>query len=145
MRMLVLENVDMVSFHGVTTTSSLRGRAMSTTLLYHRFGIVGYRYVRQSFEAGITTFRIEQPRERLRCSHCRSEEVWAQGGVERTFRALPIGKQPTFIQVKVPRVRCFDCGKVRQVRIPFAAPKKHHTRSFERYALDLCRLMTIQD
>ena len=118
---------------------------MSTTLLYHRFGIVGYRFVGQIIEPGITTFRIDQPRERLRCSHCRSQEVWAQGSVERTFRTLPIGKQPTFIQFKVPRVLCFSCGKVRQVKIAFADPKKHHTRAFERYALDLSQLMTIQD
>jgi transposase len=118
---------------------------MSTSLLYHRFGLVGYRYVGQIFEPGITTFRIEQPRERLRCSQCRSDDVWAQGGVERTFRGLPIGKQPTFINFTVPRVLCFNCGKVRQVKIGFAAPKKHYTRAFERYALDLSRLMTIQD
>lgn len=118
---------------------------MSTSLLYHRFGLVGYRQVRQIFEPGITTFRIEQPRERLRCSHCRSQDVWAQGGVDRVFRALPIGKQPTFIEFKVPRVLCFNCGKVRQVKIAFADPKKHHTRAFERYALELSRLMTIQD
>jgi len=113
--------------------------------MYHRFGIVGYRYVSQNFEPGITTFRIEQPRERLRCPQCRSDEVWAQGGVERNFRALPIGKQPTFIAFKVPRVFCFACGKVRQAKIAFADPKKHYTRAFERYALDLSRLMTIQD
>lgn len=118
---------------------------MSTSLLYHRFGIVGYRYVRQLFEPGITTFRIEQPRERLRCPQCRSPEVWAQGGVERTFRALPIGSQPTFLALKVPRVLCFACGTVRQVKIPFAEPKKHYTRAFERYALELSQLMTIQD
>jgi transposase len=118
---------------------------MSTSLLYHRFGVVGYRFVGQIFEPGITTFRIEQPREGLRCSQCRSDDVWAQGGVERNFRGLPIGKQPTFINFKVPRVLCFNCGKVRQVKIAFAAPKKHYTRAFERYALDLSRLMTIQD
>src|SRR5258707_6541368 len=118
---------------------------MSTSLLYHRFGIVGYRYVRQSFEVGMTTFRIEQPRERLRCSQCGSEAVWAQGGIERFFRALPIGNQPTFLEFKVPRVLCFACGKVRQVKVAFADPKKHYTRSFERYALDLCRHMTLKD
>jgi transposase len=118
---------------------------MSTSLLYHRFGIVGYHYVSQIFEPGITTFRIEQPRERLRCSQCRSDQVWAQGGVERNFRALPIGKQPTFIHFKVPRVLCLSCGKVRQVKIGFADPKKHYSRAFERYALDLSRFMTIQD
>jgi transposase len=118
---------------------------MSTSLLYHGFGIVGYRYVSQNFEAGMTTFRVEQPRERLRCSACKSSEVWAQGGVERSFRALPIGSKPTFVNLKVPRVLCFNCGLVRQVNIPFAAPKKHYTRSLERYALELSRHMTIQD
>src|SRR5260370_18781425 len=127
MRMLVLEKGDMVSFHGVTTTSSLRGRSMSTSLLYYRFGIIGYRYVCQIFEPGITTFRIEQPRERLRCSHCRSEDVWAQGGVEPNFRALPIAKQPTFINFTVPRVLCFHCAKVPQVTIAFPAPSNHYT------------------
>jgi transposase len=118
---------------------------MSTTLLHRRFGVVGYHYVSQIFEPGITTFRIEQPRKRLRCAHCRSENVWAQGGVERNFRALPIGSQPTFINFTVPRVRCFDCGKTRQVPITFADPKKHYTHAFARYALELSRLMTIQD
>jgi transposase len=118
---------------------------MSTTLLYQRFGIVGYRYVRQNFEAGATFFRVEQPRERFRCSECGSDHVWAQGGVERSFRALPIGKQPTFVELEVPRVYCRDCGKTRQVKVNFADPKKHYTRSFERYALDLSRHMTIKD
>jgi transposase len=118
---------------------------MSTSLLYHRFGIVGYRYVRQQFMAGATVFRIEQPRDRLRCSHCGSDAVWAQGGTVRSFKGLPIGKQPTLIEFEVPRVRCWDCGLVRQVKIQFADPKKRYTRAFERYALDLCRHMTIQD
>ena len=96
---------------------------MSTSLLYHRFGLVGYHYVRQDFVMDTTIFRIEQPRERLRCSHCGSDEVWAQGGVERFFRGLPIGNQPTLIELKVPRVFCFGCGNVRQVKVPFADPK----------------------
>jgi transposase len=118
---------------------------MSTSLLYHRFGLVGYHYVNQQFVAGATIFRIEQPRERLRCSHCGSDEVWAQGGVDRSFRGLPIGKQPTFIDFKVPRVLCWSCGLVRQVKIQFADAKKRYTRSFERYALELSQHMTIQD
>jgi transposase len=118
---------------------------MSTSLLYHGFGLVGYHYVNQDFTGGITVFRIEQPRERLRCSQCGSAAVWAQGGVDRTFRGLPIGNRPTYIDFKVPRVLCFGCGKTRQVKIHFADPKKHYTRSFERYVIDLSRYMTIQD
>jgi transposase len=118
---------------------------MSTSLLYHAFGIRGYHEVSQSFEGGKVTFRIEQPRERHRCPQCGSADVWAQGGVERTFRTVPIGAKPTFIELKVPRVLCFACGTVRQVKVPFAAPKKRYTRAFERYALELSQLMTIQD
>ena len=118
---------------------------MSTSLLYHGFGLVGYRYVSQSFQGGRVTFRIEQPRERLCCSQCGDADVWAQGGEERTFRTVPIGAKPVQIQFKVPRVMCFACGQVRQVKLGFADPKKRYTRSFERYALDLSRHMTILD
>ncbi len=118
---------------------------MSTSLLYHRFGIVGYHYVNQMFVEGATVFRIQQPRDKLRCSACGSDEVWAQGGSERCFQGLPIGNQPTHFLLKVPRVLCFACGKVRQVKVAFADPKKHYTRSLERYVVELSRCMTIQD
>src|SRR5271157_3123763 len=118
---------------------------MSTSLLYHAFGLVGYHYVNQSFRGGVVTFCINQPRDRHRCSHCGSAEVWNQGGIERTFRAVPIGSKPVSLKLKIPRLMCFDCGKVRQARLGFADPGKHHTRAFERYALELSRLMTIQD
>jgi transposase len=116
---------------------------MSTSLLYHGFGLVGYHYVRQSFLEGVVMLRIEQPSERLRCSHCGSAEVWAQGGIERTFRTLPIGSKPVLLQFKVPRVLCFGCGLVRQVKLGFADPRRSYTRAFERYALELSRHMTI--
>lgn len=118
---------------------------MSTTLLYHAFGLQGYHYVRQEHVEGTVIFRIEQPRERLRCPLCRGDNLIAQGGVERTFHMLPIGSKPVLLQFKVPRVFCHDCRLVRQVKIPFADPKKHYTRSFERYVLELSQHMTIQD
>jgi transposase len=118
---------------------------MSTSLLYHAFGLVGYHYVNQTFEGGKVTFRIEQPRERHRCSACGSAEVWDQGGSEREFHAVPIGAKPVVLKLKVARVMCFDCCKVRQVKLPFADPQKRYTRAFARYALELARYMTIQD
>jgi transposase len=118
---------------------------MSTSLLYHAFGLVGYHYVNQTFEGGKVTFRIAQPRDRHRCSACGSAEVWDQGGMEREFHAVPIGAKPVVLKLKVARVMCFDCYKVRQVKLPFADPQKRYTRAFARYALDLARSMTIQD
>jgi transposase len=118
---------------------------MSTSLLYHAFGIIGYHYCSQHFQEGKVTFRIEQPRERLRCPQCHGEDVWVRGHEERTFRMVPIGSKPTFVTLDVARVWCPACDCVRQVKIGFADPKKRYTRSFERYALELSRHMTIKD
>src|SRR5271167_4508272 len=118
---------------------------MSTSLLYHGFGLVGYHYRSQRFEEGRVIVRIDKPRDRLRCAHCGSAEAWVQGGVERTFRTVPIGSKPVLLQLKVPRLLCFECQHVRQIKLGFADPKKHYTRAFERYALDLSRHMTIRD
>ncbi len=118
---------------------------MSTSLLYHAFGIVGYHYVSQQFQEGQVTFRIRQPRERLRCPQCDCDDVWVHGHEERTFRMVPIGSKPTFVTLDVARVWCPVCDRVRQVKIGFADPKKRYTRSFERYALELSRRMTIKD
>ena len=117
---------------------------MSTSLLYHGFGIVGYQYVSQQFQGGQVTFRIEQARERLRCSQCGCSAVWIRGHQERTFRTLPIGCKPTYVTLDVARVWCPICDSVRQVKIGFADPKKRYTRSFERYAWELSRHMTIK-
>jgi transposase len=118
---------------------------MSTSLLYHAFGLRGYRHVSSRFAEGHVTFTIEQPREHLRCAACGSADVWAQGGQQRTFRTLPIGHKLTFLRLVVPRVLCFGCGHVRQVKVPFAEPRRRYTHAFERYALELSRHMTIQD
>jgi len=118
---------------------------MSTSLLYHVFGIRGYEYRRSDFCEGRVCFRIEQPRERYRCSACGSAAVHAQGHKERFLQTVPIGLKPTFLCLKVARVICFQCEHTRQVKVPFADPRRTYTHTFERYALELSKCTTIQD
>jgi transposase len=118
---------------------------MSTTLLYQMFGIRGYEYRRTDYHQGAASFVIEQPREKYRCSDCGSAAVHAQGHNERYFRSLPIGGKPTFLLLKAARVLCLRCELVRQVKIPFADPRRTYTHAFERYALELSSFGTIQD
>jgi transposase len=118
---------------------------MSTSLLYHAFGIRGYHYTRTDYHDGQTIFTIRQEPETCRCSACGSPQVQSRGRVERRFRTMPIGSRATFVVLPIPRVECQACGLVRQVKIPFADPRRSYTNSFERYALELSRRMTIRD
>jgi transposase len=118
---------------------------MSTSLLYHAFGIKGYRYVRTAYIEGQTLFTLGQEADTCRCSACGSADVVSRGHVERHFRALPIGPRPTFLVLPIPRVECRACGVVRQVDVAFADPRRSYTRRFERYVLELSRRMTIRD
>jgi transposase len=118
---------------------------MSTSLLYHAFGIRGYDHVRTDYRGGQVIFTIAQDPDDCRCSACDSREVISRGHAERRFRCVPIGSRPTAVVLPIPRVECHACGAVRQVEVPFADPRRSYTKSFERYALELSRSMTILD
>jgi transposase len=118
---------------------------MSTSLLYHAFGIRGYIYTRTDYRDGTTIFTIHQDPETCRCSACGSPQVQMRGRVERRFRTVPIGRRATFVVLPIPRVECQACGLVRQVKIRFADARRSYTSAFERYALELSRRMTIRD
>src|SRR3954449_1851978 len=118
---------------------------MSTSLLYHAFGIRGYHHTRTDYQGGQTIFTIRQEFETCRCSACGSTQVRSRGQVERRFKALPVGDRATFVVLPIPRVSCRACGVVRQVKVPFADVRRSYTRAFERYALELGRRMTIRD
>jgi transposase len=118
---------------------------MSTSLLYHGWGVRGYYLVREEFPEGRIVQVIAQEDWRLRCPACGSSRVIRHGQVERDFRSLPIGRKPVTLRFAIPRVGCQECGVVRQVKLGFADERFSYTRPFERYVLDLCRMMTIQD
>jgi transposase len=118
---------------------------MSASLLYHAFGIRGYRHVRTDYIEGVVLFTIEQDRGALRCPSCGSARLTAHGGEHRLFRVVPIGRKQVRLLFRVPRVECHECHVTRQVHVPFAEPRRHYTRAFERYALELSRHMTILD
>ncbi len=98
---------------------------MTTSLLYHAFGIRGYRYRSARHEHGDTIFTIEA--RQLACSACGSENVVRRGSRTRRWHHLPIGHRSTFIEMHVPKLQCRDCGLTRQLAVTFADPYKQHT------------------
>ena len=118
---------------------------MSTSLLYHGFGLQGYQHVHTKYHHGAIHFRVRQEVFALCCPECGSYQVKRRGRVMRRFRTLPIGDKPVWIELLVQRVFCLFCGVLRQVKINFASCRRSYTRAFARYALGLSRHMTIQD
>jgi transposase len=118
---------------------------MSTSLLYHAFGIRGYRYQSTAYEEEAVIFTITQDRLTLRCPECNGRDIICRGVNVRELRTVPIGGKRAYVHIAVQRVWCLLCAVVRQVRLKFAEERVSYTRAFERYALELSRHMTIQD
>ena len=118
---------------------------MSTSLLYHAFGLRDYQYVKTEHVGGAVIFTIERKPKTDRCAACGSDHVTRQSSVTRRFRTLPIGNRPVTLLAEIPRVWCDDCGKIRQAPIGFACRRRSYTKSFERYVLELSKRMTIKD
>src|SRR5271157_2180809 len=89
--------------------------SMSTSLLYHAFGIRGYIYTRTAFVGGTIHFAIDQGKKPLCCSACGSSAVHPRRRTERTFRTLPIGRKPVVIHFEGPPVHCESGGLSRRV------------------------------
>ena len=117
---------------------------MSTSLLYHGFGVRDYQYVSTRYQAGGVVFVIERKPETYCCDACGSQHVWRHGVVVRRFRTVPIGSKRVELEARIPRLACQDCGVVRQAAVGFAEPRRTYTKSFARYVLELARHMTIK-
>ena len=118
---------------------------MSTSIIYHAWGIYGYTFRKVNFQGGTMIFQIAHKAKSLRCSSCQSTSVIGRGTSTRRFRSLPVGSRPVFFELAVQRVECQDCKSVRQVKLSFAKPRVSYTKRFERYALELLQHMTIKD
>ena len=137
--------MDMLLPWKVATPIPKGAYSMSTSLLYHAFGLRGYDYVKTEYTEGAVVFTVQQRPHTCRCPQCGSWQVIHHGHESRSFKTLPIGHKPARIVLPIPRVECRSCGITRQVTLPFADPRRRYTKAFERYALELSRLMTIQD
>lgn len=117
---------------------------MSTSLLYHAFGLQGVKYISTDHSHSRTLFRAEVTSAVERCPVCRSwHTVRRKGCKERLLRLIPIGCRPTLLLLKVWRIRCEDCDALRWPKLPFVKGKARHTRRFSRFAIDLLHWMTI--
>ena len=115
---------------------------MSTSLLYHAFGLRTYEYIRTEYLNGAIFFHVKKKDGAQYCTKCRSRDVVYAGRVERIWVSLPIGLKPTIIVGHLHRLQCRTCGVTRLESLDIADPRKGYTRAFSRYVVALARHMT---
>ncbi len=118
---------------------------MSTSFIYHAFGIRDYVHKAAHFIGGGIIFDISPRPEAIKCPECNFNSVIKKGTIVRNLRTIPIGSRPVTIRTVIQRVWCSMCKFVRQIKLPFSKEGKSYTRAFERYILGLSKLMTIKD
>jgi transposase len=116
---------------------------MSEWMLYHVWGIRGYKVVRcEMVDSERVLVTIRAMPAVLRCPCCGTKEVIRKGTNPRLWLGTPIGHKKIYFEAQLPRVHCGKCDITRQVRVSFAEEKRRHTRQFERYALELAQITT---
>ncbi|KPJ84733.1 MAG: hypothetical protein AMS17_15700 [Spirochaetes bacterium DG_61] len=113
---------------------------MSTTsVLYHGFGVRGYKYLKTEYQKGNIIFHIERDPHKRCCAECGSKRVKKKGHFSRELRAVPIGKKKVFLCLHLHRLQCKVCRSLKLEPLILSFPKKHWTKSLGRYVVELLK------
>ncbi len=118
---------------------------MSTSLLYHSQGAVGYCYARTEYQEGKILIYLRQRDQDINRPQCGARRVKRRATVCRPLHGVPIRSKPVILILQIQRVECAHCDGIRQSRQKLCSERRHYTRAFRRYVLDLCRVMTMLD
>jgi len=116
---------------------------MSTSMLYHAFGIRDVKYGRTRYTEGEIIFEAEMTEALAICPICGSRDVVYKGARVRPLQLVPIGAKRVWLDLMVHRLGCRACGAIRWPHLPFADPRRTVTHAFERFVVELLRHMTI--
>jgi len=118
---------------------------MTTSLLYHGYGIRGVKHKATKYENGQVVILAEMTHGSVDCPQCHHYRGIFRGKKLRSFHMLPFGKKQCFLELILHRVECQNCGHLYWPSLPFMKGKKRMVRSFMTYALELLRFGTIKD
>lgn len=116
---------------------------MSTSLLYHAYGIRELQYQSTKFEGGAVTIYAELV-DPPQCK-CGCMNTIFKGQKNRIFKMVPFGTKPCFLNASLHRVECPQCKRIWWPQLSFMKGKFRMTRSLITYILDLLNFSTILD
>lgn len=117
---------------------------MSTSILYHAFGLKGIEYGATHFVADRIIFSAEMNHRWIRCPECRSRDAIFKGRKLRWFNMSPIGRKKCLLELILHRLQCRACSTLWWPTLPFMTGTHRFVRSFALTVLDMLRFGTIQ-
>jgi len=114
---------------------------MSTSMLYHAFGLKDVKYVSTSHQAG----EYHPGRDDAQAGGVPECGAGTSSTRDKsaTFAHVPIGPLQVWLYLTVHRLECRRCGALRWPRLPFTGSRLSYTRAFERLVVELMNYMTI--
>jgi transposase len=106
------------------------GDVRVTTAFNRLLALPGARVIDVAFAPAGVLVRVALRRRRAACSGCGQVYRGAHDSAVRRWRHLDLGGQRCFVEYRLRRVACRDCG-VRVEAVPWARTGARHTRDFE--------------
>jgi transposase len=117
---------------------------MSTSILYHAFGLKGIHYDATQYIQDCIVVRARMASQAIKCPHCGGEKATFKGQKRRLLRMSPMGRKRCFLDLLVHRFKCQACSHRWWPDLPFTNGKHRYVRSFALTVLDLLKFGTIQ-
>lgn len=117
---------------------------MSTSILYHAFGLKGIHYEATEYVEDCILIRARLARLVIKCPHCGGRQATFKDQKRRLLRLGPMGRKRCFLDLLVHRLECRQCGRRWWPDIPFTDGKHRYVRSFALTVLDLLKFGTIR-
>jgi transposase len=117
---------------------------MSTSALYHAFGLKGIRYRTIQYSGNAMIVSAEMTDQYVKCPHCRYRKATFKGRKTRRFVMGRWGRKKCLLDLQLHRLQCQACGKLWWPQLPFMVGKHRFVRSFALTVLDLLQFGTIQ-
>lgn len=118
---------------------------MSTSILYHAFGLKGIEYRSTRYLGNFVIFSAEMSSRKFTCPKCSADQIIYKGSKKRWFRMPPIGRKLCVLDLLLHRVQCCECSHVWWPRLPFMLGNHGYVRSFALFVQDMLKFMTIKD
>lgn len=117
---------------------------MSTSILYHAFGLKGIEYKATHFVADRIIFSAEVNDQCVRCPQCGCRKASFKGRKRRWFNMSPIGRKKCMLELFIHRLKCRECSTLWWPTLPFMIGTHRYVRSFALTVLDMLRFSTIR-